>query len=73
MKTTPFLIGGELLIIEGQMRRNIHDSFSRMYSKKFYDKHFVKALGRQLMHKNFDKNINVSETEEDYILEVNQI
>ncbi|WP_017548633.1 hypothetical protein [Salinicoccus carnicancri] len=73
MKTTPNLISGELMIIEKQMRHHIHDSYARMYSKAFYDKHFVKALGRQLTYKHMDKNINVSATEDDYILEVKPI
>lgn len=68
MKTRPNLIGGELQTIAKQLRR--HESLSRMYSKKFYDKHFVKTLGRQLTYEYLDKDINASETDEDYILEV---
>lgn len=68
MKTTPNLIDGELMIAERHMK--LHGSITRMYSKQYYERSFIKAIGRAMTRNHITKDVKISETDDDYILRV---
>lgn len=68
MKTTPNLIDGELMIVEGQLKQ--YGSTTDIYSKQSYQHGFFKAIARTTKRNHITKSVRTIETEEDYILKV---
>lgn len=68
MKTTPNLIDGELMIVERHIK--LYGFVTRMYSKQSYERSFIKAIGRTVTRNHITKDVGISETDDDYILRV---
>jgi hypothetical protein len=66
MKTTHNLIMGEVFAVEKQLFL----PFIKMYSKQFYEKSFIKKVGRTLMYKHPQYKVTAAETDEDFILRI---